>query len=72
MGLVWIVVVLLVIICALFGRRLYGKTLEQIFEETEREHIRVHSVLAQHPRGGTWAEYKRWLDAAGSNETTVL
>ena len=61
---VWILVVLLVTIAVVMGRRLYGKTLDQLFDETEQDHHRIHAVLARHPQGGTWQQYSRWLAEA--------
>ena len=58
---VWILVIWVVAICALMGRRLYGKSLQELFDESDREHHRVQAVIARHPHGGTWHQFSRWL-----------
>jgi len=37
--------------------------LDQLIDRAEHEHHRVHKVISRHPRGGTWQQYQRWLDA---------
>jgi len=45
----------------LFWVRMRGRSLGDLLARAEREHRRVHAVLAEHPRGGRWADYRAWM-----------
>jgi len=64
-GSVWIVVLLLVAMAVYMGRRLWGKSFDELFADQEREHHHVHRVLARHPHGGNWTDFRRWMDEEG-------
>jgi hypothetical protein len=49
---------------ALFWRHRRGQSLDQLLARATHEHHRVHRVLAQHPQGGTWREYRIRMDDA--------
>ena len=38
-----------------------GRSLQELIERGAHEHVIVHQILAQHPRGGRWREFKEWL-----------
>jgi hypothetical protein len=46
---------------ALFWRHRRGQSLDDLLARATHEHHRVHRVLAQHPRGGTWREHRDWM-----------
>ncbi len=38
----------------LFWRHVWGLSFDALLARAEREHHRVHRVLAKHPEGGAW------------------
>ena len=61
-GSVWIVLVLLVGVATYIGRRIWGKSFDDMIADQEREYHDIHAVLARHPKGGTWPEFRRWME----------
>ena len=47
----------------LFWRHLRGVSFDGLLARAATEHHHVHRVLAKHPEGGTWREYRDWLKA---------
>jgi len=58
---IWILVALFVGIVVLMWTRMRGKSIDDLLAEGSAEHHRVHDVLARHPRGGSWREYRQWM-----------
>lgn len=56
-----ILYVLLAALLYMFRRHTRGCSLEDLLERSERDHHAVHAVLARHPRGGSWPQFRRWL-----------
>ncbi len=42
-------------------RPMRGETSARLIERSEMEHHLVLAVIAEHPRGGTWAQFSEWL-----------
>jgi len=61
----WLLYVMLAVLLYYFWTKVRGYSYDDLLERATHEHHQVHAVLAKHPRGGSWAEYKRWL----ANET---
>ncbi|NIR59435.1 MAG: hypothetical protein GWO02_07890 [Gammaproteobacteria bacterium] len=55
----WLYLVLAVILGEMW-RRVRGRSFEQVLTERTAEHHRVQRALAEHPRGGSWREFRRW------------
>jgi len=64
-GSVWILLVLLLAMAAQMGGRLWGKSFDELFADQDRAHHHVHAVLARHPQGGTWRDFRRWSEEDG-------
>ena len=47
-----------------FVRRAHGRGLGRLVEDNHRAHKRVHRTLEEHPKGGTWRQYKQWMEDA--------
>lgn len=62
----YILYILLGVLCVIFWRARAGRTLDQLFDADDHLHHRVLAIRNNHPKGGTWAEHKRWR-AEGSN-----
>lgn len=56
-----ILIPLLVAILYLFWRRVAGLSMGDLFKRSASEHHRVHDVLSEHPNGGTWRNFQRWM-----------
>ncbi len=52
-------------ILALFWRHARGRSLDGLLERATHHHHRVHRVIAAHPVGGRWREYKQWMAVDG-------
>jgi len=61
-----ILYVLLFAILLVFWWRTRRQSLGDLLERATRDHHHVHDVLAKHPRGGTWKDYKRWMQENSS------
>lgn len=48
---------------ALFWRHRRGKSVDELLARATRDHHHVHRVLARHPHGGTWQDYREWMRA---------
>lgn len=59
---VWILHGLLAAILIYFWWQVRAASMDALLARATREHHRVHAVLARHPRGGTWRQYRRWLE----------
>lgn len=57
----WLLYVILAALLLYFWSNVRGCSFDELLERATLEHHRVHKVLAKHPSGGTWAEYKRWM-----------
>ena len=44
-----------------FIRRAWGKSMDDLFVQSDHEHHQVHGVIAKYPRGGTWSQYLAWM-----------
>ena len=47
-----------------FVHRARGRGLGRLVEDNHRAHERVHHTLEEHPEGGTWRQYKQWMEDA--------
>ncbi len=47
-----------------FIYRAHGRGLGRLVEDNHRAHKRVHHTLEEHPEGGTWRQYKQWMEDA--------
>ncbi|MDH3194758.1 MAG: hypothetical protein OEL78_00445 [Hyphomicrobiales bacterium] len=57
----WLLYVVFAGLLAFFWTKVRGSCFDDLLDRAAREHHRVHGVLAKHPRGGAWAEYKSWM-----------
>jgi hypothetical protein len=57
----WLLYVVLAALLTYFWTKVRGSTFDDLLDGAGDEHHRVHDVLAKHPQGGTWAEYKSWM-----------
>ncbi len=57
----WLLYGVLAALLYYFWTKVRGASLDDLLERANSEHHRVHAVLAKHPKGGAWAEYKRWM-----------
>lgn len=35
---------------------------DKAIDAQNKHHVRVHKALKKHPKGGTWKQYKRWMN----------
>lgn len=56
--------VLLAGIVLLFWRESRGQSLSDLLDQDIHSHHLVQKVLAKHPHGGTWRQYRQWLAEA--------
>ncbi len=47
-----------------FVHQAQGRGLNRLVEDNHRAHKRVHRTLKKHPEGGTWRQYKQWMEDA--------
>jgi len=59
----WGLYVVLAILLVYFWWQVRGASFDALLKRAEREHHAVHKVLAKHPRGGAWGDYRRWRQA---------
>jgi len=57
----WLLYVVFAGLLAFFWTKVRGSSFDDLLNRASRDHHRVHDVLAKHPQGGTWAEYKSWM-----------
>jgi len=57
----WLLYVVLAVLLYYFWTKVRGCSPDDLLERATHDHHRVHDVLAKHPQGGSWAEYKRWM-----------
>jgi hypothetical protein len=55
---------LLFALLVLFWRKVRGRSFDDLLGQDLDLHERVHRVIAEHPRGGTWQEHKDWMRVA--------
>jgi hypothetical protein len=56
----WLLYVVLGALLFYFWRRVRGASFDELLERQHEEHVAVHKVLHDHPKGGDYADYKRW------------
>ncbi|MGF1614697.1 MAG: hypothetical protein ACFCVA_12550 [Gammaproteobacteria bacterium] len=49
-------------ILLVFWRNIRGRSLHELFEQDIRAHRVIQQVMANHPHGGTWQQYCRWIE----------
>lgn len=58
-----ILYLLLVAILILFWYKSRGKSLRQLLEQDIQTHHLIQKIIAAHPHGGTWRQYRQWMAA---------
>ena len=53
---------ILSVLISWFARRARGKSLDDLFADHHRDHHRVQRVIEKYPTGGTWAQYRGWME----------
>lgn len=67
MELGWMLYIVLAVLLFFVFPHFRGKSMEDLFEDSEALHHQVNAVGAEHPRGGSWAQHRAWMkDAAGA------
>ncbi len=56
-----IVYLALAAILWLMWRQVRGSSFADLLARDLHLHHQAHKVIAQHPKGGTWQEYQRWM-----------
>jgi hypothetical protein len=54
---------LLIAILILFWRKSRGRSLRDLLEQDAHTHHIIQKVMAKHPEGGTWQQYRQWIAA---------
>lgn len=57
----WLLFAALAAILAYFRKQVHGASFDELLDRMHDEHVRVHKVLRAHPKGGTYAEFRRWM-----------
>ena len=57
----YILYVLLGILGVIFWRARAGRTFDHLLDAGDHHHHRVLATNKIHPKGGDWAEHKRWM-----------
>lgn len=57
----WLLYGVFALLLFYFWTKVRGCSFDDLLDRATDEHHRVHAVLARHPHGGTWAEYKGWM-----------
>ncbi|MEK9725306.1 MAG: hypothetical protein VW405_17750 [Rhodospirillaceae bacterium] len=60
----WILYALLAALLVLFWRAWGKRSMDQLLDDGHHHHHQVLAVGKAHPKGGTWSEHVRWMDAA--------
>ncbi len=58
----WAVYVLAAALGVMFWRHGLLQGLDRRLAAADEEHFHVHRVLHKHPHGGSWSEFKRWMN----------
>ncbi len=45
----------------LFWQHVRGLSFDALLARAAKQHHHVHRMLAKHPDGGTWREYREWM-----------
>jgi len=53
---------LLALLLLMFRRAMRGRSFAEMMARSEGEHHRVLRVIKRHPQGGSWREYRRWME----------
>jgi hypothetical protein len=61
-----VVYVILALLVIMFWRRARGRSLEEIFAQSEADHHGVNDVHAAYPLGGTWKQHLQWMQDAAA------
>ena len=56
-----ILYLLLVAIIVMFWLKTRKKSLDDLLEQSARDHHHVQKVMTQYSRGGSWKEYQQWM-----------
>lgn len=57
----YIVYLILAAILWHFWKCVHGRTFDDLLRESAREHHQIQDLHREHPHGGTWKEFNRWL-----------
>ena len=52
---------MLALLAAMFLRRAWGRSFDDVLARSEAEHHHVHGVHSRHPLGGTWKQFRQWM-----------
>ncbi len=61
MELGWLLYIILAVLLFFCFPHFRGKSMEDLFDDSEELHHQVHGVGKHHPKGGTWSEHNAWL-----------
>lgn len=57
----WMLYLAMAALLAYFWTQVRGASFDGLLDRMHEEHVRVHKVLKQHPEGGDWASFRRWM-----------
>jgi hypothetical protein len=58
----WVLYLLGLLFVLLFIFKFRGFTFEELLERSALEHDSVKRIHMKHPHGGTWHEFKQWMN----------
>lgn len=58
---------LLVAIIVMFWLKIRKKSLDDLLEQSNRDHHQVQKVIAKHSCGGSWKEHQQWMKEEDSS-----
>ncbi len=62
-----ILYLLLVAIVVMFWLKVRNKSLEDLLEQSDRDHHHVQKVIAKYSYGGSWNEHQQWMKEKDSS-----
>lgn len=63
MELGWLLYIILAVLLFFTFPHFRGKTMDDLFDDSEDLHHQVHGVGKKRPRGGTWSGHVAWMAA---------
>jgi hypothetical protein len=62
-----ILYLLLAAIIVMFWLKIRKKSLDDLLEQSNRDHHHVQKVIAKHSYGGSWNEHQQWMKEEDSS-----